>query len=432
MFHTVPKLGSIVQGLLGNPLTRNFLVFGTAETSTRAIRILSMIIIARIVDAQTFGLAALLLTSHELIKVGVQIGTGQAIIRAKDDELAGVCETAWRLNWAVCLILAAVQVLVAFIIGQMVGAPGLTLLGAALALVFLGMPFGLVQVFRALRRQRADQVAAIAATQSIADSILSVLLAVLGLGVWAIVLPKVLTLPVWILGARRADAWRRDGLDSPHPIAPLLRFGLPILASETLTVVRSQADKLIIGAVLGVEALGLWYVASSAGLGLAQAIASAFSLVLLPHLCADEKGKTASQRFDQFAKVALAPLALLFVLQSVMAPIYVPLLFGQQWVAAVGIIATLCLLGPSRLLCESAIQLARSQGRSDIDACANAVVSAGMLLGLFIGASMGILQAAIGYTVCGVILQIFAAGFIRFQFRKTPHHPSQKEACHVG
>lgn len=417
--------------LLDIPVVRNFLVFGTAETSVRAVRILSMVVIARIVDAQTFGLAALLLTSHELIKVGAQIGTGQAIVRADDEDLPAVCETAWRLNWAVCLCLAAIQVLVAFIMGRFLNEPAFFALGAALALVFIGMPFGLVHVFRALRRQRADQVAGIAASQSIADSLLSVVLAICGLGVWAIVLPKVLTLPIWIFGARKTDSWKRDARQEPTAFRPLLRFGLPILASEALTVLRNQGDKLIVGATLGVEALGIWYVASSAGLGLAQAIASAFSLVLLPHLCADNGKSTAIERFDRFVQFALPPMAVLFVLQAMAAPIYVPIIFGQQWALTSTTIAVLCLLGPSRILVESAVQLARANGRSDLDAICNVVITSGMLLGLFIGSLTSLFIAAVFYAVAGSLLQIGAAFFISIQFRISKKIQDTTETSHA-
>ena len=55
-----------------------------------------------------------------------------------------------------------------------------------------------------------------------------------------------------------------------------------MIGVEVVKALRLQADKLVVGALLGAEALGVYFFAFNAGLGLANSFAAAFSIVLLP------------------------------------------------------------------------------------------------------------------------------------------------------
>lgn len=408
------KTNESIKALLQTRIVRNLAWLAGADVATRAVRLVSVAIVARILGPEAFGVAALLLSSHELVKVGAQIGTGQSIIRAHADQLEAVSKASWQLNILVCIALAVIQLAIGWVVGNATGHGSAPYLGMVLALVFLGMPFGLVHVFRALRDERADEVARIAAAQNMADCILTVVLALAGAGVWALVLPKVLTMPIWLVSVRRLVAWQPQRDIKAAQWAPILKFGLPILGSEALSAARLNLDKPIIGAVLGVEAAGLWFLATSAGLGLTQAVSSAFSLILMPFLCKDEEGEGRRARFDRFSRTALPALALVFVLQAAAAPLYIPLLFGDRWDGAVMIVAVLCLTGGPRLLWESVVQLARSEGRSGAEFAGNALIGGAALLALFIGAQVSLVSAAIALAAVTSAAQITLSIWLRF------------------
>ncbi|MCQ8183950.1 oligosaccharide flippase family protein [Parvularcula maris] len=413
-------LGRHLSALASQRIVRNLAWLAGGDLLTRAVRIGSIAIVARLIDPDAFGLAALLLSSHELVKVGAQIGTGQSIIRAKADDLEAVAETCWRLNWMICTALALVQIAVAVAIGAVASDWSITLLGTALAAVFIGMPVGLVHVYLGLRAERADAVAKIAAAQNMADAVLTVALALAGAGVWALVLPKALTLPIWLVGVRRIVSWRPEASVTPAPWRPILHFGLPILGSEALVAARNHLDKPLIGLFLGIDALGVWYLATSAGTGLAQAVSSAFSFVLMPFLCKDEGGENRTARFDRFVRIALPVLTLVFIAQAFAAPVYVPLIFGHRWSEAAAIVAVLCLSGGPRLLWDGVVQLARSEGRSGIEFSSNLLTGFLSFAGLTIGAQHDLLNAALAMVMVTAAAQIGLSLCIRFITLRNP------------
>ena len=123
-------------------LLRNILAFLGAEASNRVTRVLAMVFVARLLSPEMFGLAALVLTSHELLKVGTQNGIGQMIIKADSENLEATCLRAHHLNFQICLLIAALQVTVGVALAVIFENPSLMFMSGIMAFVFLGMPFG--------------------------------------------------------------------------------------------------------------------------------------------------------------------------------------------------------------------------------------------------------------------------------------------------
>ena len=57
------------------------------------------------------------------------------------------------------------------------------------------------------------------------------------------------------------------------------------LGIEVMTTLQANIDNLIVGSILGVEALGLYYFAFNAGLGVSLGLVNSFGTAVFPHLC---------------------------------------------------------------------------------------------------------------------------------------------------
>ena len=90
-----------IGGVASSPLVRAFIAFGSAEAATRILRLMSLLIIARLVTPEIFGAAALALSLFELVRVLTNVGIGQRLVIASDEDLPALCETAYRLFWVV-------------------------------------------------------------------------------------------------------------------------------------------------------------------------------------------------------------------------------------------------------------------------------------------------------------------------------------------
>lgn len=403
--------------LTRSPLVRGLVAFGSAEAATRVIRLGVLLIVARRVTPEIFGTAALALSLFELVRVLANAGIGQRLIVARDDELASLCRTAYRLFWLVCLTVAAIQLAVAAMVATVFALPQAGMMLALLALVYCVMPPGLVQIFLTMRAMRMETVARIAATQNIADSLLTVALVVVWPTAWAIVLPKLLAAPVWTVLARRSTRWKVDSRIAPAPYREFALMGPSVLATELLAALRLNADKLIVGALFGTEILGLYYFAFNAGLGLTQSFVAACNMVVFPHLAKASAADGVAEFRKAFA-TGLAMLAPVVAAQALLSPFYVPLVFGETWVPAVPYIALLS-LAALPLYAGSLVGAAlRVEGRPQHETLLTGLGSAAALAGLAAAAPLGLTAACLGYGL-GLAV-IFLPAAIRRLTRTSP------------
>ena len=414
------RLKALVAQIADGAFLRNVGSFAAAEVANKITRIAAMVIIARSLSVEEIGFAAIAITTFELVRTLTNNGIGQMIVRANDDELESVCRRAHQLNFMACGAAGVVQVVVGLAIWQAIGNPALFWMTSVLSLVFLGMPFGLVRIFRAMRRNRMDLVARINFYQISSDNALSLVLAILGFGAWAIVLPKLLTFPIWLICARRSDTWRPN---ADTPLAPFMdfrRFCAPLLASEILKGGRLHLDKAVIVALLGVEALGIYFFAFNAGLGLAQTLSVAFSACLYPQLCkANRNGGDLITIWTKLSAVFLAAASCVFLFQIAAAKFYVPIVFGESWRSAVPIVVILCFAALPRFLSDCVSQLARAASNTSLEARATLISGFLSIAAIAVGAQIGGLTgAAIGLAGMAWVVEPVAAVIIRNRVKK--------------
>ena len=280
--------GTRIHHLLGPDLAgllTGLAAYASADMAARAVRMVAVVVIARRIDAAMLGEAALALTCFELVRVLASVGIGQRIIASDEAELGAICNTARALFGRWCAGVAGVQLAVAAVLWLAFAKPEVAMMVALLSGVYLMMPAGLVQVYLLQRAGRLGVTARTQAAQTMTDHALTMLLALVWPSAWAIVLPKLMTVPIWVGLNRRALHWRADPAHGHAPVAGFVRFGWGVLGTELVGAARLQADKLIIGVLLGVQALGTWYFAFNAGLGITTAFVTAFSTALFPYLC---------------------------------------------------------------------------------------------------------------------------------------------------
>ena len=383
---------------------RGFGAYGGAELANRVVCVVTTVVIAWQLAPEIVGEAALALTLFELVRVLNGIGVGQRIISASERELGAVCNTARRLFWIWALVLVAIQWTVAVVLAFGFGAAAPAAMLALLALVYPVMPAGLVQCHLAMREGRNAAMARTVASQAIADHVLTALLLLAWPSPWSVVLPKLLTAPIWLVMTRRNRPWRPD----PHAgIAcwrGMVRFGGGVLLAEGLTALRQQGDNLVIVATMGSSALGTYYFAYNAGLGIVTSLVGAFGTVSFPMLCAAPAGLPRRAMLRSIVIGGAALFVPLVAVQALLAPLYVPIVFGAHWAFAAPLIAIMCLAGLAQLASVLTANWLRAEDRVGSDAGRSLLGLTLALGGLAIGARTGSLTLAVIGLVSGTVL----------------------------
>ena len=385
--------------------------YGSAEIAVRLVRLATVVVIARQLAPDIVGVAALTLTAFELMRVLANIGVGQKIIAADAARLDATCNTAHRIFWIWCCVVAGLQLAAALFLAIVFSQPLAGAMLAVLSGVYLLMPGGLVQCYLLMREGRAGTTARTTATQTIADHLLTAALLLVWQSPWSVVMPKLLTAPIWLLLTRRARPWRPVPEAGRVPARDLLGFGISVLATEMLTAARGQLDKIIVSATLGITALGTWFFAFNAGIGIVSSLIAAFGTVMFPGLCAVPSGRARSQRLR--TAILLGSLIFLPVIaaQALLAPWYVPLIFGAHWAHAAPLISILCLAGVPMLLATVTTAWLRAEGRAGADVWAGLAITATTLGGLAIGVHSGQLEQAALIWTAGFALTVVPFAF---------------------
>jgi PST family polysaccharide transporter len=405
---------------IDSPFIRNLGWLGLSGAVIRITRLITTVVLARFLTSHDYGLAAIVLTINDIVRVFTRNGIGTRLIQAKGENIAVLAQSAYWLNWVIAIALFILQCLAAFPLALFYRDRALILPICAMAIGLLLIPHGLVQSALIQRENRLKAIAVVEMIQFSTDNILSLIFAFAGFGMWAIILPKLLVPPIWVYVMLKNHSWRPKWQFTTAGWGDLLRFGRNVLGVELLNNLRGNLDYLIVGRFLSIEALGIYYFAFNAGLGISMGIITSIKSALLPHLC-DARTNLVNfkQRYFSSLKTISSIVIPLVLLQSSFAPIYVPIVFGEKWIPAIPILILVCLSAIPRPFADSASQLLIAVDKPQIDLIWNVIFTILFTIALLIGIrwqSVGVAGAVLSIHV--VLLPLFTVWTTRFVFKK--------------
>lgn len=404
-----------------NPFVRNSGWMGAAELVNRVLRLGLVIVLARMLNPYDYGLAAVVLTVSEFVTVfSLKVGITYKLIQADESDIAVLSETAYWLSWILCGLFFVIQCLLAFPIAWFYGDTNLILPICVMAIVYLILPTFSIQEALIQRENRLNILALCNISQSLIGSTLTAIFALMGFGMWAIVLPMILVLPAWYFISLANHPWRPSRKFTLYRWREVARFALDILGVEFLTKLRANLDYLLVGRFLGIEALGFYFFAFNAGLGISLNIITALTRSLYPHLCeARNQLQQLSERYTHGLKTMAKVMIPFVFLQASLAPFYVPLVHGEKWVAAIPILILICLSAIPRPFSEAASMLLQAVDRTRISLYWNLGFTLIFSLALVMVVPYGILWVAVTVLLAHcLILPIFTIWAGRYVFNR--------------
>ena len=408
-----------------NPFVRNLGWMGASGAVIRIFRLITTVGLARFLSPYDFGLAAIVLTTNEFVQVFSRNGIAAKLIQADEADIEKLSQSAYWLGWLVFVALFIMQCLAAFLIAWIYHDNQIILPICLMALNFFLIPIASVQAALIMRENRIKVFALINMIQITTDNLLSLALAFGGWGMWAIVLPKILVCPIWVYIMLRNHSWRPKGFITTEYWKDLFDFGRNVLGVELLKTLRSNLDYLIVGRFLGLQELGIYYFAFNSGLGLSLGVINAIGTSLFPYLCTVRSDlHQLWERYRNSLKMIALAIVPLVLLQSSLAPFYVPIVFGQKWVAAIPVLVLICLSAIPRPFADATSQLLLAVNKSQIDFRWNLLFTGVFTLSLLIGVQWQSLGVAIAVLAThAVLLPLFVLWGTRYVF--TPLHVQQ-------
>jgi lipopolysaccharide exporter len=380
-----------------------------AASGARLLWLVALACLTRLLSPQEFGLLAFALVFILYVETLGDLGTGVALVRWPADAARAAQVTFWvnlgaGLLWF-SLTLALAPGVAAFF-GHPEGAPVLRVLGATFLLKALGNTHDALCV-KAMRF-RARMVPELG--QALTKGAVAVALAWQGLGVWSLVAGQLAGLAVWVAGLWVVVPWRPRLALPSELVAPMLRFGGPIVAVNVLAALVHHVDLVIVGGAFGAVALGLYQLATKLSEMTVVLMIWVGGKVLLPAFSLLQSSRQALADAYLAALRYVGALAVpLATGLALMAEPVVVILFGADWRGAAPILQALAVHTGLRALGSHAGDVLKATGRSGLLAAlgvAKAVVLVPALLLAAPGGAVAVAWVLAAVTALGLLVDL--------------------------
>ena len=408
---------------LSNQFIRNLGWLGISQLLVRVFRLGTTVVLARMFTPHDYGLVAIIYTCNGFIQVFALStptgGIGAKIVQTQEEDLDTICNTAYWLNWLICLPLAVVQCIVAFPIAWFYQENDLILPLCALSVMYLMYPTYKVHSGLIRRENRLKLIAICTAAEAILTNLITISLALLGMGFWSVVWALIFSTLAPIVITLMYQPWQPSKSFTLTGWQEVITFGSSLMGIELMDKLRLNLDYLIVGRFLGIDALGTYFFAFSAGLGISKNVFNSMMIALFPHLCAvrDNLMQMEQRYFSSLKTMALIVIPMV-LLQASLAPFYVPIIFSPKWNSAIPILILICLSAIPQFFAGASYQLLNAVDRVRVTLLWNSIFTVLFAAALLIAVRWGIFEVALAVLLCQSVNIFFCIWVSRSVFVK--------------
>jgi O-antigen/teichoic acid export membrane protein len=366
-------------------------------------RLVVMLILARLLTPQDFGLAAMALVFSGLGFLLADSPFGLALVQRRQISESDR-STAFWVAAAVGLVLTIVGVASSGAIASIYGEPDVQPLFVALSLTFFVSALGATHGALLTRALDFRSLELRMLAGNLIGAAVAIAAAVAGAGAWAIILQQVAVSVVSTVLLWTFSAWRPRLTLSRASLGNMSGFGGNILGERLLFYSERNADNFLVGRFLGSAALGAYTVAYNLMLFPVERIAAPIRQILFPAFARmqDDRERLASAwlRVSRLLAAICAPAA---VGAIIVAPDFVPAVLGDRWSDAIPVLQILAPVGLLQSIeaLNGSLLLARDRSRTVLRFSIGAFAIS--LIGFSVGIAWGIVGVAIGYAVAATV-----------------------------
>lgn len=230
--------------------------------SGHALRLVSNLILTRLLFPEAFGIMALVWMVLFALEMLSDMGLGPAVIREPRGEDPQFLKTVWTLQTVRGVLLTLLAVGFAYPVSTFYGEPELLPLIQAAASIALISGFFSLARYVEQRNLRLMRITLLELVSQAASLLVVVTWATLDPTVWSLLAGAIAGRLVYLLGSHlclprvpHGFAW------DPHAVTRLLDFGKWIFPASILSFFATQGDRLLIGYFLPLEILGIYSIA---------------------------------------------------------------------------------------------------------------------------------------------------------------------------
>lgn len=334
-----------------------FWTFGERITAQLVTTIVT-IILARLLDPEHYGMISIVTVFITFCNIFVSAGFGSAVVQKKnadDDDF----NTAFVISFSVSIILYILIFFSAPLISKFYNMSALTPVIRVMGIRLIIAAINTIQHAYIQRQMKFRKFFFATLFGTILSAFLGVLFAILGFGVWALVVQYLTNTCVDTIVLMFICDWKPRLIYKKEKAKQLFSFGSKVLGTELIYTIEGDVRSLIVGKVFGSADLAYFDQGKKYPSLFVNNINTSINKVMLPTFSKEqdnkEKLKGMLRKSIKVGAYLLAPLLIGFALLS---NNFVMLLLTDKWLPAVPYIQIFCIIyltRPFETACHQAL-----------------------------------------------------------------------------
>lgn len=361
------------------------------------------IILARLLKPEDFGIISMVLVFSSFGQILIDLGFNNAIIQKRTNTQTDL-STIFYLNLIIALILFIILFLSSNAIAYFYNENKLINVTKVMSVIFVVYSFSSVQRTLIIKKLDFKSEGIIIMISSITSGGISIVLALKGYGVWALVLKIVLqkffeTILFWL-----KSQWYPSLVFKVKSIKKYLNFSLNITAASLINGITQNIDRLIVGKVFSAEILGFFDRSKKYNALFRSNIANILGKVMFPVFSEiqddNEKFINIYRKTVKMICFFTVPFFLILVL---IAKSLIIVLITDKWISSVILLQILAVSGFTYPVSMIMVKAIVAKGRADIFFKLDVIKTMLYVFSILIGIYWGIIGVASAITLVNFI-----------------------------
>ena len=389
---------------LRDKATRAIRWSGVSQVGRQLLQFAALAVLARFVRPSDFGLVGMATVFVGLVAVFRDLGTAAAVVQRKEVTRRFLSTIFWT-NVGFGLLATLVLFLMAPLIGDFYHQPQVTAVLRALSVAFFISALGVLQQSVMERQLQMRRLAALEVSSVAVGSAVAVIAAVLGWGVWSLVVQSLVTAASSTALLWFATDWFPGWQFSSSELRTTLRFSLSLTGFNVANYGVRNADNLLVGRYLGSQALGYYSLAYRIILFPVASISSVVSRVAFPvySRIQDDLERFRRGYLLTARAIALVSFPLMLGLVALREP-FVLAVFGDRWRPMTLLLAILAPVGMIQSVETTVGSIFMATGRTDWQLGWGLFAGPVTVVGFIVGLRWGVYGVAGAYAIVSAVL----------------------------
>ncbi|MBI5149420.1 MAG: MOP flippase family protein [Candidatus Omnitrophica bacterium] len=376
---------------------------GTRRFLEQGMQTVTTLILARILSPHEFGVIGIANIFILFANTINNLGISSALIQRKEIDEGHLSSAFWA-NVVTGVTLCLMMMFLSWPAARFFRNDEVQPVLFVLSFNFILAALRIVQNAQFSRNLQFGKLASLSVWEMASNSILTIALAVKGLGVWSLVWGRLFGIGMGTLLAWASSPWRPQFMFQMEKFRQLFKFGINAMSVNILTYLGQNIDYVIVGRFLGTVPLGFYTMAYNLVTLPQRKISSILTSVAFPTFAKiqDDNARVARNYLKILSYISIVTFPLLFGLLMV-SPYFVKVIIGEKWLPIVKPMQIMCVLGMINSISMTMGSIFYAKGRPDIEFKADILNLAALAAAIMIGVKFGITGVAVAVTIVAMV-----------------------------